>query len=139
MPVALYFVPAFLGRGGDRIGRAPRLSPTPGLTRGTTACISLGRPSNRWPINCAICSKLCRKTPASELKELKVDGGASVNNALMQFQADVLGAVKRCAGPWYRKLIALLAAYLAGLAVGFCADTAHVARNWAREREFELA
>ncbi len=60
-------------------------------------------------------------TPAFELSQLKVDGGASVNNPLMQFQADLLGVpVVR---PFVAETTALGVAYLAGLAVGFWNDT----------------
>ena len=69
------------------------------------------------------------------LAELKVDGGASVNNVLMQFQADLLGVdVRR---PVVAETTALGAAYLAGLAVGYWKDLADVARNWALDREFQ--
>ena len=69
------------------------------------------------------------------LKELKVDGGAVVNNDLMQFQADILGvAVER---PQVAETTALGAAYLAGLAVGFWKDTGDVTKNWALDRRFE--
>jgi glycerol kinase len=68
------------------------------------------------------------------LAELKVDGGASVNNALMQFQADLLGVtVKR---PAVSETTALGAAYLAGLAVGYWQDPSDVTRNWALDRQF---
>jgi hypothetical protein len=68
------------------------------------------------------------------LAQVKVDGGASVNDALLQFQADILGvAVRR---PVVAETTALGAAYLAGLAVGYWKDTADVARNWALDREF---
>jgi glycerol kinase len=71
------------------------------------------------------------------LAELKVDGGASVNNRLMQFQADVLGAVVR--RPEVSETTALGAAYLAGLAVGYWSNQADVAKNWALDREFKPA
>jgi glycerol kinase len=70
-----------------------------------------------------------------KLALLKVDGGASVNNSLMQFQADLLGVpVVR---PVVAETTALGAAYLAGLAVGFWDSTADVQRNWALDRKFE--
>ena len=65
---------------------------------------------------------------------LKVDGGASANNLLMQFQADLLGVpVQR---PVVQETTALGAAYLAGLAVGFWSGTEDVQRNWALDNEF---
>jgi len=69
------------------------------------------------------------------LKELRVDGGASACNLLMQMQADLLGVpVVR---PKVTETTALGAAYLAGLAVGFWQDEAEIASLWARERVFE--
>ena len=68
------------------------------------------------------------------LAQLKVDGGAAVNNALMQFQADILGVPVR--RPVVAETTALGAAYLAGLATGYWKDQADVAGNWALDREF---
>jgi glycerol kinase len=68
------------------------------------------------------------------LGQLKVDGGAAVNNGLMQFQADVLGVPVR--RPVVSETTALGAAYLAGLAVGYWSDPQDVERNWALDREF---
>ena len=68
------------------------------------------------------------------LKELRVDGGASSNNLLMQFQADLLGVpVVR---PRTTETTALGAAYLAGLAVGFWKSRAEIASQWKAERKF---
>ena len=65
---------------------------------------------------------------------LKVDGGASVNNRLMQFQSDILGVtVQR---PTLAETTALGAAYLAGIAVGVWEDTSAVEQRWQLEREF---
>ena len=99
--------------------------------------ISPGRRSNRWPFKRATCFGRCKRTPGIELPELKVDGGASVNDALMQFQADMLGV--RVRRPVVAETTALGAAYLAGLAVGFWKDTADIAQNWALDREFRPA
>jgi glycerol kinase len=70
-----------------------------------------------------------------DLKALRVDGGAVVNNLLMQFQADILGVpVQR---PKVAETTALGAAYLAGLAVGYWESTEEVAHQWAIDRTFE--
>jgi glycerol kinase len=70
-----------------------------------------------------------------DLKTLRVDGGAVVNNLLMQFQADILGVpVQR---PKVAETTALGAAYLAGLAVGFWQSEQEVAAQWAIDRTFE--
>jgi glycerol kinase len=66
---------------------------------------------------------------------LKVDGGATVNDTLMQLQADVLGAgVVR---PVVRETTALGAAYAAGLAVGFWKDLETIRMNWKADRRWE--
>ena len=68
------------------------------------------------------------------LASLKVDGGASANNYLMQTQADIIGApVNR---PCCVETTAMGAAYLAGLAVGYWADKEDVRKNWAIDRTF---
>jgi glycerol kinase len=72
-----------------------------------------------------------------KLTELRVDGGATTNNLLMQFQADLLGVpVVR---PKVLETTALGAAYLAGLAVGYWRDDAEVTANWQVDRRFEPA
>ena len=71
------------------------------------------------------------------LAHLKVDGGAAANDALLQFQADLLGVPVR--RPVVAETTALGAAYLAGLAVGYWKDAADVAGNWALDREFTPA
>ena len=69
-----------------------------------------------------------------KLKTLRVDGGASANRFLMQFQSDILGCeVKR---PVCIETTSLGAAYLAGLAVGYWKDTAEIQKNWSVDRIF---
>ena len=75
-----------------------------------------------------------QKDAGLKLSELKADGGASVNDLLMQFQADLLGVPVR--RPAVAETTALGAAYLAGLAVGYWRDTADLARNWTLGREY---
>jgi glycerol kinase len=68
------------------------------------------------------------------LAELRVDGGATANNLLMQFQADILGMpVVR---PVVKETTALGAAYLAGLAIGYWTSRAEIEVNWAADRRF---
>ena len=74
------------------------------------------------------------KDAGISLENLKVDGGASVNDALMQFQADILNTTVR--RPVVSETTALGAAYLAGLAVGYWDDLADLEANWALERQF---
>ena len=77
---------------------------------------------------------LMEKDAGVKLAALRVDGGASVNNALLQFQADLLDVQVR--RPVVAETTALGAAYLAGLAVGYWRDLDDVAGNWALDREF---
>ena len=72
-----------------------------------------------------------------DLKELRVDGGASHNNLLLQFQADLLGVPVVRAG--VAETTALGAAYLAGLATGVFPDQDAIARQWTAGRRFEPA
>jgi len=75
-----------------------------------------------------------KKDAGIELKELKVDGGASRNNFLMQFQSNVLStSVIR---PKVTETTALGAAYLAGLAVGYWNSLDEVKRQWQEDRTF---
>jgi glycerol kinase len=127
------FVPAFVGLG------APHWDPYAqgaifGLTRGATAGHIARAALESMAFQSAEVLHAMRQDAGVQLAQLKVDGGASVNSALMQFQADLLDVpVVR---PVVAETTALGAAYLAGLAVGFWNDTADVARNWALDREF---
>ena len=69
------------------------------------------------------------------LTELKVDGGASRNNLLMQYQANLLGI--KVVRPKITETTALGAAYLAGLAVGFWKDLDEIKQQWQVERTFD--
>ena len=68
------------------------------------------------------------------IHSLKVDGGASANNFLMQFQSDILGC--HVSRPVVRETTALGAAYLAGLAAGIWQNTNDIRREWTLEKEF---
>ena len=129
----VYFVPAFVGLGApywDPYARGAIL----GLSRGTTAAHIARSAIESMAYQSRDLLEAMQKDAGLELQELKVDGGASVNNALMQFQADLLGVKVR--RPVVSETTALGAAYLAGLAVGFWRDAADVTRNWAIEQEF---
>jgi glycerol kinase len=71
------------------------------------------------------------------ISELRVDGGATVNNLLMQFQADILET--KVVRPVVTETTALGAAYLAGLAVGFWPSVEEIHSQWQIEREFSPA
>lgn len=130
----VYMVPAFVGLGApywDQYARGAIV----GLTRGTTMAHIARATVDSMAYQTREVLEAMEADSGIELKELKVDGGAVVNNDLMQFQADILGtAVER---PVVSETTALGAAYLAGLAVGFWADTGEVTKNWALDRRFE--
>jgi glycerol kinase len=130
----VYFVPAFVGLGAphwDSYARGTVI----GLTRGTTAGhLARAAVESMAYQSCDLLDAMKADT-GEPLESLKVDGGASMNNSLMQFQADLLDVeVQR---PVVSETTALGAAYLAGLAVGTWENTDDVTRNWALEQKFE--
>jgi len=130
----VYMVPAFVGLGApywDQYARGLII----GLTRGSTIEHIARATVDSMAYQTREVLEAMRADSGVTLTELKVDGGAVVNNDLMQFQADILGVpVER---PQVAETTALGAAYLAGLAVGFWKDTADVATNWALDRRFD--
>jgi glycerol kinase len=130
----VYLVPAFAGLG------APHWDPYArgtivGLTRGTTAGHIARAAVESIAFQVADLLQAVRDDAAIDLAELRVDGGAAANNALLQFQADLLGVpVVR---PKVTETTALGAAYLAGLAVGFWDSVAALAQHWQVDRRFE--
>ncbi|HVN34220.1 MAG TPA: glycerol kinase GlpK [Casimicrobiaceae bacterium] len=130
----VYFVPAFAGLGAphwDAYARGAMF----GLTRGTTAAHLARAALESIAFQSAEVLDAMQKDAAITLTELRVDGGATANNLLMQFQADLLGVpVVR---PKVLETTALGAGYLAGLAVGYWKDAADVAANWQQDRVFE--
>ncbi len=132
----VYFVPAFVGLGAphwDPYARGTIL----GVTRGTTAAHLARAALESMAYQTRDVLDAMQRDAGLKLRELKVDGGASINHLLMQFQADVLGVPVR--RPVVAETTALGAAYLAGLAVGYWHDTADLARHWALDREYPPA
>lgn len=130
----VYLVPAFVGLGAPHWDAYARGS-IQGITRGTTAAHIARAAVESMAYQSADLLEAMQKDAELELSALKVDGGASVNNALMQFQADLLGVtVQR---PEVPETTALGAAYLAGLAVGFWKDKSDVTGNWVLQQEFK--
>jgi glycerol kinase len=132
----VYLVPAFVGLG------APYWDPYArgiivGLTRDTSVSHIARAALDSMAYQSRDVLDAMQKDASIQLSQLKVDGGAAVNNQLLQFQADVLGVTVR--RPVVAETTALGAAYLAGLAVGYWQDTADVSRNWALDREFRPA
>jgi glycerol kinase len=130
----VYFVPAFAGLG------APHWDPYArgaivGITRGTTAG-HIGRAAiESIAYQVADLLEAVHADSGVPPVELRVDGGAAVNDALLQFQADLLGVpVVR---PAVTETTALGAAYLAGLAVGFWKSIPDLTHHWRVERRFE--
>ena len=130
----VYLVPAFAGLGTpywDGHARGALL----GVTRGTTAAHIARAALEAIALQSADVFGAMAKDSGIALHELRVDGGASRNNLLMQMQADFLGVpVVR---PRVTETTALGAAYLAGLATGFWSGADEVAAQWAVDRRFE--
>jgi glycerol kinase len=132
----VYLVPAFAGLG------APHWDPYArgtivGITRGTNAGHIARAALESIAYQVADLLDAMHADAGIPLSELRVDGGAASNNALMQFQADLLGVpVVR---PAVTETTALGAAYLAGLAVGYWKSIDEVSGQWRIERRFEPA
>ena len=130
----VYFVPAFAGLGAPHWDAYARGSIF-GLTRGATAAHLARAALESIAFQSADVLDAMQKDAGITLSELRVDGGATANNLLMQFQADILGIpVVR---PQVLETTALGAAYLAGLAVGYWKSTDDIAANWRVDRRFE--
>ncbi|HCE66078.1 MAG: glycerol kinase [Geobacteraceae bacterium GWC2_55_20] len=129
----VYLVPAFAGLGAphwDPYARGALL----GITRGTTAGHIARATLESIAFQTADLLEAMEADAGTPLAELRVDGGATANDLLMQFQADLLGCpVVR---PQVRETTALGAAYLAGLAVGYWRDRAEIGQMWRAERSF---
>ena len=129
----VYFVPALTGLGAPHWDQYAKGS-IYGITRGATAAHIARAALEGIAFQTMDIVNAMQKDAGVTLKELKVDGGASRNNLLMQFQADVLGtSVIR---PTVTETTALGAAYLAGLAVGYWESIDHIKSQWGVEREF---
>ncbi len=130
----VYLVPAFTGLGTpnwDPYARGAML----GLTRGTTRAHIARAALEAIALQSADVFSAMSQDAGLALQELRVDGGASKNDLLMQMQADFSGVpVLR---PRVLDATALGAAYLAGLAVGFWASTGETAAQWQLDRCFE--
>jgi len=129
----VYFVPAFVGLGAphwDMYARGAIL----GLTRGTTRAHLARAALEAIAYQTREVLEAATSDAGIRLAELRVDGGATANDLLMQIQADVLGTpVVR---PMVKETTALGAAYLAGLAVGYWSSREEIAQNWAADRRF---
>lgn len=128
----VYFVPAFVGLG------APHWDPSAralliGMTRGTGRAHVARAVIESMALQSADVVDLMREESGVPLKELRVDGGASVMDMLLQYQADLLGVPVR--RPMVSETTSLGAALLAGLATGFWKSLEEIEERWQLDRE----
>lgn len=129
----VYLVPAFVGLGTpywDPYARGIMI----GITRGTTKAHVARAALEAIAFQSADVILAMQKEAGLDLAELRVDGGATANNTLMQIQADLLDTV--VVRPAVKETTALGAAYLAGLAVGYWRSKDEIADLWVRDRVF---
>jgi len=130
----VYLVPAFAGLGAPHWNQYARGSCF-GMTRGTTKAHIARAALESIAYQTYDVLKAMEADSGIVLKELRVDGGATANNLLMQFQSDVLGVpVVR---PVVTETTALGAAYMAGLGVGYWSSVEDIRQQWAEDRKFQ--
>ncbi|MBF6653388.1 glycerol kinase [Flavobacterium columnare] len=129
----VYVVPAFAGLGAPYWNQHAR-GTIAGLTRGTTAAHIARASLESIAYQTRDVLLAMQADSHIYIKELRVDGGATVNNLLMQFQADVLNS--KVIRPIITETTALGAAYLAGLAVGFWKSIEELQQQWQVEKVF---
>ncbi len=130
----VYVVPAFAGLGSpwwDPYARGTIV----GITRGTTRAHITGRSSRRWRIQTRDVVDAMVAASGTPITDLRVDGGASVMDFMLQMQADQLGATVR--RPVDQETTALGAAFLAGLAEGVWPDLDAIQDTWQLDATFE--
>jgi glycerol kinase len=129
----VYMVPAFAGLGAPHWNQYARGSIF-GLTRGTTKNHIARAALESIAYQTTDVLKAMESDAGISIKELRVDGGATINNTLMQFQSSILAVpVVR---PKVYETTALGAAYLAGLAVGYWKDVAEIQTQWKADKTF---
>lgn len=129
----VYVVPAFTGLGAPYWNQYAK-GTILGLTRGADRAHLIRATVESLAYQAYDVIKAMEMDAGRKLNSLRVDGGASANDFLMQFQADILDA--RVVRPSCIETTALGAAYLAGLATGFWKDAEEVIENWQQERVF---
>ena len=130
----VYLVPAFAGLGAPHWNQYARGSCF-GMTRGTTKAHIARAALESIAYQTYDVLKAMEADSGIVLKELRVDGGATANNLLMQFQSDVLGVpVVR---PVVTETTALGTAYMAGLGVGYWSSVEDIRQQWAEDRKFQ--
>jgi glycerol kinase len=129
----VFFVPAFAGLGAPYWNQHAR-GTIVGITRGTTAAHIARAALDSIAFQTLEVLNAMQKDSGIEISELRVDGGATINNSLMQFQSDLLQA--NVIRPKITETTALGAAYLAGLAVKYWADMNELKRQWQIDKVF---
>ncbi|MBQ8822874.1 MAG: glycerol kinase GlpK [Lachnospiraceae bacterium] len=132
----VYVVPAFTGLGAPYWNQYCR-GMVVGLTRGCSKEHFIRATLESLAYQTQSVLRAMEQDTGLDITALRVDGGASANNFLMQFQADILDA--KVLRPSCIETTALGAAYLAGLAVGYWKDKEEIRENWELSREFEPA
>ncbi|MBK7710065.1 MAG: glycerol kinase GlpK [Bacteroidales bacterium] len=129
----VYFVPAFAGLGTPHWNQHAR-GTLVGLTRGSTSANIARAALDSIAYQTLEVLLAMQKDSGINISELRVDGGATVNNQLMQFQSDLLQA--KVVRPKITETTALGAAYLAGLAVGYWDSISDLKKQWQIDRTF---
>ncbi|MCW3093311.1 MAG: glpK, partial [Ferruginibacter sp.] len=132
----VYVVPAFTGLGAPHWNQDAR-GTIVGLTRGTTSAHIARAALESIAFQTMEVLKAMEADSGASIEELRVDGGATVNDLLMQIQADVLQA--KVVRPEITETTAMGAAYLAGLAVGYWSSIEEISRQWKVNQTFEPA
>ncbi|HSQ43937.1 MAG TPA: glycerol kinase GlpK [Ginsengibacter sp.] len=130
----VYFVPAFAGLGApywNQFARGTML----GITRGTTTAHIARASIESIALQTMDVLQAMNADASLPIRELRVDGGATANDLLMQYQSDVMDC--KVIRPKITETTALGAAYLAGLAIGFWKDTSEIENYWEAEKSFE--
>ncbi|HEY1115933.1 MAG TPA: FGGY-family carbohydrate kinase, partial [Chitinophagaceae bacterium] len=130
----VYFVPAFAGLGAPYWNQHAR-GTMMGITRGTTAAHIARASIESIAFQTMDVLNAMNADAGIPIKELRVDGGATVNNLLMQFQSDMIDC--RVVRPRITETTAAGAAYLAGLAIGFWKNLDEIQQYWKEEKTFD--
>ena len=129
----VYFVPAFAGLGAPHWNQHAR-GTLVGITRGTTSAHIARAALDSIAYQTLEVLLAMQKDSGIDIRELRVDGGATVNNQLMQFQADLLQS--KVVRPKITETTALGAAYLAGLGVDYWSDIKDIKQQWQMDQTF---
>lgn len=129
----VYLVPAFAGLGAPHWNQHARGTMV-GMTRGTTSAHIARAALESIAFQTLEVLKAMEADANMEIKELRVDGGATSNNLLMQFQADILGT--QVVKPEVTEVTAIGAAYLAGLATGYWNSVEEIQQQWSISQSF---